>query len=129
MLPDPKLNLGEHTFIRTLPCLPLEAHLRVIFAQHSVEADLKLFCDLGIASKRNATPIHLTTYSSTTSTRWALVLNLMRSRRVIYQASTSHLCTLLDMDFRKFYFLRSSLYRERYREMPETLRRRWWRPS
>jgi hypothetical protein len=62
---------------------PLEAHLPGTIAQHSVKAELRVFCDFGIASKGSTALIHHAAYLFTALTSWLWFLT-SRGREGLY---------------------------------------------
>jgi hypothetical protein len=62
---------------------PLEAHLPGTIAQHSVKAELRVFCDFGIASKGSTALIHHAAYLFTALTSWLWSLT-SRDREALY---------------------------------------------
>jgi hypothetical protein len=62
---------------------PLEAHLPGTIAQHSVKAELRVFCDFGIASKGSTALIHHAAYLFTALTSWLWCLT-SRGREGLY---------------------------------------------
>jgi hypothetical protein len=96
----PTARISENTSSpKWLPCPPLQAHLSSTIAQHGVEAERRL-CDLGLAPKRNAALIHTRPHTLIHHPyKMCSGLYLHKVAKGHIQASTNHLCTMLDMEF------------------------------
>jgi hypothetical protein len=77
-----------------LPYPPLQAHLSGAITQHGVEANLRLFCILGVASKGSTVRIHHGADLFTALISCALTLTSRSLAKGHIPASMSQLCRL-----------------------------------